>query len=292
MTGIKKYTVALSGSTGFVGSRLSEVLSARGWNVLPLVRKDFESSSSDLSEKLKGADAIINLAGAPIIKRWTAGYKKVLHDSRIKVTNKLVQACAAMSVKPDVFISTSAIGLYADKGHHTEHHFVKAENFLGDLAMRWEQEALQAEKLGIRTVIFRLGVVLGRQGGALKQMLLPFKLGLGGRIGDGKQHFSWIHIEDLMETYITALSNSSYSGVYNLTAPHPTTNNGLTRALGNALHRPTFFPVPRLALKLHFGEGASVLTGGQHALPQRLLQEGFTFKFSSIDEAVKDCVAS
>ncbi|HHB75822.1 MAG TPA: TIGR01777 family protein [Desulfobulbus sp.] len=287
----KKHRIAISGSTGFVGKRLSRVLIDKGWDVIPLVRQDFDTSSRDLAGKLDGADAVVNLAGAPIIKRWTAGYKKVLYDSRIKVTRKLVKACEEMAVRPDVFISTSAIGIYTDEGRHTEDSFVKADNFLADLAWQWEQEAMQAEKLGIRTVIFRLGVVLGRQGGALKQMLLPFKLGLGGRIGNGKQPFSWIHIEDLMQAYVAALSSASFDGVYNLTAPNPTTNNGLTRALGKALHRPTFFPVPRLALKLHFGEGASVLTGGQHVLPGRLLQEGFTFTFPTIDEAIKNCVA-
>jgi len=292
MTDNKKHTIALSGSTGFIGKRLSEFLLAKGWNVIPLVRQDFEAPASNLSKKIEGADVIINLAGAPIIKRWTSGYKKVLYDSRIEVTNKLVKACEELTVMPDVFISTSAIGIYADHGHHTENNFVKADNFLGNLASQWEHEAMKAEKLGIRTIIFRFGVVLGKHGGALKQMLLPFKLGLGGHIGDGKQHFSWIHIEDLVQAYVAALSSSSFEGVYNLTTPNPTTNNGLTKALGKALHRPTFFPVPRLALKLHFGEGATVLTGGQHVVPKRLMQEGFTFKFPTVDEAVQDCVSS
>ena len=129
MTGLKKFTVVLSGSTGFVGTRLKEVLFARGWNVICLARKDFESSSHDLARKIEGAGAIINLAGAPIIQRWTAGYKQVLYDSRIRVTEQLVKACAHLEEKPDLFISTSAIGLYADQEHHTENNFVQADNF-------------------------------------------------------------------------------------------------------------------------------------------------------------------
>ena len=151
---------------------------------------------------------------------------------------------------------------------------------------------MKAEELGIRTVIFRLGVVLGKQGGALKQMLLPFKLGLGGPVGDGKQHFSWIHIEDLMQAYLEAISSPSFQGAYNLTSPNPTTNMGLTRALGKALGRPTFFRVPGLALKLHFGEGATVLTGGQHVIPERLMEAGFSFRYPTIEEAVQDCISS
>jgi len=288
----RKKKVAVSGASGFVGTLLCRVLADKGWLVIPLVRTDFEKSPSELAAKLEGIDSVINLAGAPIIRRWTAEYKKILYDSRIKVTRALVQACEELEVRPEVFISTSAIGIYADEGQHTEDSYVRADNFLADLALHWEQEALQAEELGLRTVIFRLGVVLGKDGGALQQMLLPFRFGLGGRIGSGRQAFSWIHIDDLIQVYVAALSSATFAGVYNLTAPNPSTNNGLTKALGRALHRPTVLPVPRLALRLIFGEGASVLTGGQHVLPARLLREGFSFKFATIDEAVRDCVAS
>ncbi|MBC8317414.1 MAG: TIGR01777 family protein [Desulfobulbaceae bacterium] len=286
-----KHTIALSGSTGFVGKRLCEFLQQKGWSVIPLAREDFKAPASDLARKIQNADVIINLAGAPIIKRWTAGYKKILFDSRINVTRKLVEACSEMTRKPEAFISTSAIGFYADHGHHTETHFVQADNFLGNLSQKWEEEAMKAERLGIRTMIFRFGVILGKNGGALQQMLLPFRLGLGGHIGSGLQAFSWIHIEDLTQAYVTAITTPSFNGVYNLTSPNPTTNRGLTKALGKALCRPTIFRVPRLILKLHFGEGATVLTGGQHVLPERLLQSDFTFQFPTIAEAVKDCVS-
>lgn len=287
----KTHTIAMSGSTGFVGSLLVKILQEQGWQIIPLGRKDFASGVEALAKKMEGSDIVINLAGAPIIKRWTNEYKQELHDSRVHVTGRLVQACAKMNSKPELFISTSAIGYYNEKGTHTEQKYVHADNFLGNLAQKWEKEALKAKDLDIRTVIFRFGVVLGKDGGALKQMLIPFKLGLGGKIGNGTQSFSWVHIKDLMRAYVTVIDSSSYSGIYNLTSPNPSTNGGLTMALGKALCRPTFFHIPHCILKLQFGEGASVLTGGQRVLPERLLHNNFKFQFPTIDEAVKDCVS-
>lgn len=283
--------IAMSGASGFVGTQLKRTLQQEGWKVIALSRQDFAGSSDELAQKINGVHAIINLAGAPIIKRWTADYKITLHNSRIGVTAKLIEACKTLPVRPALFISTSAIGFYADKGQHTESDCTKGDTFLAHLTQQWEEEAMRAEKLGIRTVIFRLGVVLGKNGGALEKMLLPFKLGLGGVIGDGSQHFSWIHIQDLIKAYQAVLEDASFTGVFNLTAPHPTTNSGLTRALGRALHRPTFLPVPRFALSLNFGEGATVLTGGQRVLPARLLEKGFNFDITTIEEAVVDCVS-
>lgn len=283
--------IAMSGASGFVGTQLKTALLEDGWEIISLSREDVTGSAEALAAKINGAHAIINLAGAPIVKRWTADYKKILHSSRIGVTRKLIEACEAMSVRPALFISTSAIGFYTDHGQHTENDFSRGNTFLAELTHQWEEEAMRAEKLGIRTAIFRLGVVLGKNGGALSKMILPFKLGLGGVIGDGSQHFSWIHIHDLVNAYKTVLEDSSFAGIFNLTAPQPTTNAGLTKALGKALHRPTLLPVPRFVLSLNFGEGATILTGGQRVLPARLLEKGFNFDFSTIEEAVVDCVS-
>lgn len=280
----------MSGASGFVGSHLSESFAKKGWQVIALGRKDFALSNNDLAAKMIGGDVIVNLAGAPVIGRWTADYKKIMYDSRINITKKLVQACSLMKNKPALFISTSAIGFYADEGVHTETNFQKSDGFLGHLAQDWEREALKAEELGIRTIIFRFAVVLGKNGGALQKMLLPFKLGLGGKIGDGKQPFSWIHIKDLIRAYLHIIDSPSLSGTYNLSAPHPTTNKKLTKAMGKALCRPTFFSIPRFVLRLQFGEGAQTITGGQKVLPQRLLEGGFKFEFEDIEKAVKDCV--
>jgi len=241
---------------------------------------------------MQGVDVIVNLAGAPVISRWTEEYKKVLYESRITLTRKLVSACKLLEKPPELFLSTSAIGCYSAKGTHTEDNNILADDFLGNLTQDWEQEAYRAKDFGCRIVIFRFGVVLGQGGGALSKMLFPFKLGLGGTIGNGRQPFSWIHINDLTRAFEAAINDSTYEGVYNMTAPHPTTNLGLTKALGRALSRPTIFPVPGFVLRLLYGEGAQAITSGQTALPKRLLEGGFEFDFPSIEEAVTDCLKS
>lgn len=290
MTGEFQRIIAMSGASGFVGSHLTRVLQTEGWTVVPLSRKDFSGDLDGLTKRLRGANVVINLAGAPILKRWTTAYKKTLVDSRVGVTRKLVSAMAALSERPALFISTSAIGYYANGLRHTEDSYVPAKGFLGTLVKDWEQEAMQARELGIRTCIFRFGVVLGPGGGALEQMLPTFRQGLGGTIGKGTQAFSWIHRDDLIKAYRTAISDSTWAGVYNLTAPQPTTNAVLTRVLGSALGRPTLIPVPGLILSLIFGEAATLLTEGQEVIPKRLLDAGFQFSFSTIEKAVDHCL--
>jgi uncharacterized protein (TIGR01777 family) len=278
----------MSGATGFVGSNLGDAFRKLKWRVVPLGRKDF---TSGLAEKIAGADVIVNLAGAPVTKRWTEEYKKTMYESRVNVTKSLISACSEINPKPKLFISASAIGYYASGGPHTESSHVKADNFLGRLAQDWEKETLRAREAGMRTVIFRFGVVLGKNGGALKEMLTPFKLGMGGTLGDGSQPFSWVHTNDLIRAFQTAVDDTSYEGVYNLTAPTPTTNKGLTEALGKALGKPTIMKVPKFILRLQLGEGAQILTEGQTVLPERLLEKGFSFSFSHIDDAVRDCLS-
>lgn len=285
------HSIALSGASGFVGTWLRTSFEQHGWSVQPLGRNDFQMSAEELAEKMGDADVVVNLAGAPIISRWTDEYKKTLYDSRIKVTKALVEACAKMQTKPAAFISASAVGYYAAGGPYTETKHKKDSGFLGRLAQDWEEEARKAETMGIRTVIFRFGVVLGRGGGALQQMLTPFRLGLGGIIGDGSQPFSWIHIRDLEHAYETVIDDKTYSGIYNLTTPEATTNKGLTEALGKALGRPTLLTVPNFVLRLRFGDGAQVLSSGQAVIPERLLERGFTFQFTDIEKALIDCLS-
>ncbi|MBA3014888.1 MAG: TIGR01777 family oxidoreductase [Proteobacteria bacterium] len=282
-------TIAISGASGFVGSHLTRVLQSDGWNVVPLGRQDLGDVDA-LVNRLHGVRAVINLAGAPILKRWTEEYKKILVESRIGVTRRLVEAMSRLKKSPTVFISTSAVGYYAAGRRHTEADHLPAEGFLGNLAKAWEHEAWQARDLGVRTCIFRLGVVLGPGGGALAQMAPMFRLGLGGTIGSGSQAFSWIHCDDLIRAYSAAISDSQWEGAYNLTAPHPTTNAALTRALGVTLGRPTWLPVPGLILSLIFGEAATILTQGQEVIPKRLLEGGFQFSFSTIEQAVAHCL--
>lgn len=281
----------MSGASGFVGVYLHRALQQAGWSVVPLTRLELGASAADLAERLRGVRGVINLAGAPILGRWTPAYKQALVDSRIGVTRRLVEAMALMPERPECLISTSAVGYYAAGRRHSEDQHVPAADFLGRLTRDWEEAAWPAQELGVRTAIFRLGVVLGSGGGVLKQMLPPFRWGLGGTIGHGSQAFSWIHRADLIAAYLVALTDPGWQGVYNLTAPTPTTNAGLARALGAALHRPTWFTVPEFLLRLRFGEGASVLTKGQEVVPQRLLDAGFSFTYPTIEQAVGQCLA-
>lgn len=284
--------IAMSGASGFVGSNMCRKFKNNGWEIIALGRREFALSTEELAKRLQGVDVIVNLAGAPVISRWTEEYKKVLYESRIDLTRKLVSACKLLNHPPRLFLSTSAIGCYSATGTHTEVDNILADDFLGLLTREWEQEAFRAKEFGCRTAIFRLGVVLGQGGGALAKMLFPFKLGLGGTIGNGRQPFSWVHIKDLTRAFEAAINDATYEGGYNMTAPHPTTNLGLTKALGRALSRPTIFPVPEFVLRLLYGEGAQVLTSGQTVLPKRLLDCGFQFDFPSIEEAVADCLTS
>jgi len=283
------HVIAMSGASGFIGSNLCRKFQEYDWRIVTLGREEFSLPQEKLAKRLQGVDIIVNLAGAPVINRWTEAYKKIMYQSRVTLTQKLVNACSLIENHP-VFLSASAIGCYPPTGTHTEDDNNLTDDFLGHLARDWEQEAFRAKDFGSRVAVFRFGVVLGQGGGALAKMILPFKLGIGGTIGNGRQPFSWIHIRDLVRVFEDAINTPSYEGIYNMTAPHPTTNLGLTKALGKALSRPTVFPVPGFALRLMYGEGAQVLTSGQTVLPKRLLDRGFQFDFSSIEEAVTDCL--
>jgi uncharacterized protein len=280
--------IAMSGSTGFIGSYLKSVFAEKGWLVVPLTRSDFANGVAAVHDKIEGCDVVINLAGAPIAARWTKAYKKVLYESRVPLTQKISAAMHGLKHRPAVFISTSGIGIYPSGGPWTEDDQEFSDDFLGHLAWDWEQSALEAQSAGVRTAVFRFGVVLGQAGGALAKMLPLFRLGLGGVIGSGTQPVSWVHIDDLSQVMSIAIEDSSFSGVYNLTAPQPTTNAGLTRALARVVHRPAFIPVPAFAMKLVFGEGACVLLDGQIAAPKRLMDAGFSFRFEHIEDALAD----
>lgn len=283
--------IAMSGASGFIGKYLSEVIGREGSSVVPITRKELGGSAEGLRDLLEGTNIIVNLAGAPIIKKWTRTYKKELYRSRVDTTRKIIGALESLKARPRAFISASAIGIYGTEGTHTEEKHSLADDFLGSLARDWEEAAFDARRLNIRTVIFRFGVVLGKGGGALQSMLPPFKAGMGGTIGDGNQHFSWIHIKDLARAFIAAIEDERFDGVYNLTAPNPTTNRVLTKTLGKILKRPTVLRVPQFVLKFQFGEGAQVLTKGQCVIPQRLLESGFDFEFPDIEAALRDCVS-
>jgi len=266
-------TIAISGANGFVGHALQKSLA----NVVVLNRDD---NVEILVDKLKDVDVVINLAGAPIVKRWNEAYKKVLYSSRIENTQKLVNAIDKSDVS--YFISTSAIGIYPNDVKCNESCTAYADDFLAQLCIAWENEALKCTK---PTAVLRLGVVLGKEGGALAKMLLPFKLGLGGNIGNGKMMTSWIAIDDLMGIY-HFLINQKEEGVFNAVSPNPVDNASFTKALGKVLHRPTLLPLPIQVLNLIYGEASCVLTDSKEVYPQRLSDMKFDFKYPTIDDAL------
>jgi len=271
--------VALTGASGFVGTALQGHFK----DTIYIHRGDDEEM---ILQKLEGVDVVINLAGAPIIKRWSDPYKKVLQESRINTTATLVRAINRSDVKH--FISTSATGIYPDDKSCDESCTDVAGDFLGLLAYEWEAEALKCNK---PTTILRFGVILGKDGGALAQMITPFKLGVGGIIGNGKMMTSWIHMDDLMGIYKYVI-DKHLTGIFNATAPNPVSNYTFTKALGKALHRPTILPIPEFALRIMYGEAASVLTGSKEVYPRKILDAGYTFIYSNIEDALSQIVSS
>ena len=281
-------TLAITGSSGFVGTSLKNFFEKKGFNVIGIKREELKNEKK-LLDIIQSSDIVINLAGANIINRWTETYKKILYNSRLDTTKALINAMSKADKKPELFISTSAVGIYKNTTCYDEEHFEYEDDFLANLCKDWENEALKAKNIGVRTAIFRFGIVLGK-GGALSKMLTPFKFGVGGTIGSGLQDFSFIHIEDLINAYNFINENKNLDGVFNLTAPEPTTNLNLTKALGKKLNRPTILPVPEFILNLIFSEGAKVLTDGQCVKPKRLLDSGFNFKFQNINSAINNLV--
>lgn len=278
-------TITITGASGFVGTSLIKYFSNLGYKVLPIERAVLNNQEK-LNKILNSSDVVINLAGANIINRWSESYKKLLYSSRIDTTSKIVNTIKNIQNKPKLLISTSAVGIYDNKSTYDEKGNY-SNDFLSKLCQDWEKEALKAKNETTKVSIFRFGIILGKDSGALQKMITPFKLGLGGVIGNGSQAFSFIHIDDLLNAYKFVIENE-FEEVFNLTAPVPTTNRGLTSALGKTLKRPTILPVPEFVLKLIFSEGAKVLTDGQSAIPKKLLDLGFEFKFKTIEETIEN----
>lgn len=280
--------VVITGASGFVGQKLTSMFRSQNFEVIAIKKSDLKDSKK-LTSIVNEADLVINLAGANIINRWSASYKKLLYSSRIDTTKAIVEAMKNSLIKPKLFISTSAIGIYKNDIVYDETTQDLSEDFLGNLCKDWEAEALKAKESNIRTAIFRFGIVMG-DGGAIAKMLMPFKLGIGGTIGDGSQAFSFVHIDDLLNVYNFLLENEKLDGVFNLTAPIPTTNYGLTKALGKSLNRPTILAIPQFVLNLILSEGAKILTDGQSVVPNHLLKSGFKFKFENIEDTIENIV--
>jgi hypothetical protein len=272
--------IAITGASGFVGRRLTGFLQRQGHSITPI------SLHGDLNpSQFAGCNAVVHLAGEPIAQRWSPAVKQRILESREQGTRKLIAALA--ECRPNVLASASAVGYYGSCGDTilTEQS-PPGEDFLAKVTLAWEREAREVGKLGTRLVILRFGAVLGPGGGALSKMLLPFKLGLGGRVAGGDQWMSWIHIEDLCGMIALAIGESTLRGVWNAVSPNPVTNAKFTEALARAVHRPAVIPVPAFALRLLYGEMAQVILGSQRAIPEAAVRAGYEFRYPDIVSAL------
>ncbi|WP_455628707.1 TIGR01777 family oxidoreductase [Parabacteroides chinchillae] len=282
--------IAISGSSGFIGKHLGAFFSGQGDTVVPLKHAYFKMSSDDvLKDALSGCDVVINLAGATINQRWTKVAKRKIMNSRVQTTRRLVSIVNDMPLKPSLFISISAVGIYPSDGIYNESSSQEGSGFLADVCKKWEEEA-QKLSTDIRLVIARLGVVLASDGGALPFMLLPFRFFAGGKIASGKQGFSWIHIEDLMSAMQFVITHKELSGIINFVSPQPVTNRVFTEAAAAALHRPAWCVFPKFVFRLLYGEGEVLATEGQKAFPARLQSAGYAFLYPDIRIALQSLV--
>ncbi len=293
----------VTGATGFIGQKIVSRLLERGDAVNYLARKRsqhidqraafhrWDGHSLPPLDSVPRVDVIIHLLGEPIAQRWTPEVKQRIRQSRVQSTRQLVAAIAKLKHKPKALISASAVGYYGDRGNEilTEAS-IPGQGFLPDVCVNWEYEASHARELGLRVVLVRIATVLGRDGGALPQMLTPFRWGLGGRFGSGDQWMSWVHVDDLVRLFLFAADNE-VAGALNGAAPNPVTNAEFTRTLAKAIHRPAIVPLPRFALKIALGEMSSFLFDSLRAVPEATQKAGFTFQHSNLEQTLQELVA-
>jgi uncharacterized protein len=294
--------ILISGSHGLVGTALFKTLEADGHDIFRLVRH-YPASPAEIEwspdrysialSLIEGFDAVVHLAGESIAEgRWTEEKKKRIRESRVKGTRLLGDALANLSQRPGVLVSASAIGYYGNRGDETvTEASAPGNDFLSEVCVEWEKATDLAKEKGIRTVNARFGIILDKDGGALKKMLPPFKMGLGGRIGDGKQWMSWIGLDDVVGAIKFALTNDALQGPVNFVAPNPVRNAEFTKTLGRVLSRPTLFPIPAFGVRLAFGEMAdALLLSSQRVEPKSLTEANYQFQYSQLDEALRHAV--
>lgn len=294
--------VAIAGGTGLVGRRLSKLLLEAGHEVIILTRDEQQTNNNihyvqwlkdDATPELyvENVDAFVNLAGVSLNEgRWTDEQKQKILYSRIESTDEIIRILQNLKHKPKVLMNASAVGIYpvSETTVYTEQATEKATDFLGNVVAQWEEKALRAQELGIRTCLTRFGVILEKGEGALPMMLLPYKLGVGGTIGSGKQWLSWIHAEDVARALLFAVENDTLSGPINFTTPNVKRMKEFGKSISKALNRPHWLPVPSIALKVALGEKSMLVLEGQHVLPEKLLNANFKFKFISVEDAIRD----
>jgi uncharacterized protein len=298
--------VTVTGATGLIGRRLVEALQTRGDEVTVLSRDPHKARSAlgdveahawrPLDEPapaaaLSGRDGVAHLAGENVAQRWTEDSKRRIHDSRAVGTRNLVAGLAAAEPRSRALVSASGIDYYGPRGDEPlSEDASPGDDFLAGVCIAWEREAQAAGTLGVRVVNLRTAVVLDKNGGALAKMLPFFRLGIGGPVAGGRQYMPWLHIDDAVGLYLAALDDASWRGPFNAGAPDPPTNRDFSRALGRALHRPAFAPVPGLAVRLLYGDMAQIVTGGQRTVPSRALAHGYAFRHTDLDAALRDAV--
>lgn len=292
-------TVIITGASGLIGSKLTAAFESAGKRVLRAVRREAKNDqevSWDPAkgtidrDKFEGVEAVVHLAGAGIAdKRWSESYKKTILDSRVDGTTLIAETIASLDHKPRVFACASAIGYYGNRGDsELDESANSGDGYLPEVCMQWERCCQPAIDAGIRTVNMRIGVVLSTEGGALKEMLTPFKLGGGGVLGSGKQYFSWIELDDIVRAMQFVVDNESLSGPVNLVSPNPVTNREFTKTLGRVLSRPTILPMPAFAARLVFGEMAdALLLASTRVVPGALANAGFAFQHGELEPALR-----
>ena len=294
--------VLITGASGLVGTELQKSFAAKGYEMLLASRSEskderhvqwsVEEGFAE-PEKLEGIDVVVHLAGENVSGfRWTDEKKKAIRDSRVLGTRNVIDAISKLKDKPKVFVASSAIGFYGERGdEEVTESSAAGDNFLAEVSKAWESESRRAEDAGIRTVLLRTGIVLSKDGGALGTMLTPFKLGVGGVVGSGKQWMSWISMEDEIAVINYVIENENIRGAVNAVSPNPVTNHDFTKTLGEVLYRPTFLPLPEFAVSMVFGEmGDALLLASTKVMPKRLTDAGFEFKYPDLKAAIENAV--
>jgi uncharacterized protein (TIGR01777 family) len=296
--------ITVTGASGLIGRRLLKNFRSAGHGLLVLSRHAgtnlppgvglaaWDPTQGPAPEDgLRNADVVVHLAGEPVAQRWNDAVKRRIRESRVTGTRNLVRGMAALRNRPKALICASAVGYYGSRGDELlRESSAPSAGFLPEVCVAWEQEAQAAEALGIRVVRIRIGIVLDGRGGALQRMLAPFRMGVGGKLGDGKQWMSWIHLEDLASLFQYAVENP-VSGAFNGVAPNPVSNADFTRELAKAVHRPAIFPVPVFGLKLLFGEMSDVMLASQRVVPAAAQSAGFQFRYPELGGALADVLA-